>query len=147
MLSEARLLRGEAVIDAIRQQIERAIQAAAKRGLPQKYLTVKPYGKTHGVLLEYLAAHLARPVPASRLRILTGDQIHTERRVRELRALGLDISWHKVADEDQYILRNLTIDMHVAVKSQLERSVRADRSIGEDVRAGLLRNVLTVVVE
>jgi hypothetical protein len=130
-VAEARLLRGGAVIDSVRQQIERAIRSADQGDLPKKYLTVRPYGRTHSVLLEYLSGRLARPVPASRLRVLTGDQIHTERRVRELRDLGLDVSWHKVADEDQYVLKSLEIDMRYAGKCQVERSIRADRSLDE----------------
>src|SRR5690348_6540821 len=84
-LSERRLLGGERAIDAICLRIESVIRTNNLGVIPEKYLSVKKYGRTHAVLVQYLAERLGQSVPASRLRVLTGDQIHTERRVRELR--------------------------------------------------------------
>jgi hypothetical protein len=44
------------------------------------------------------------------LRVVTGDSVHTERRVRELRELGLDVQTSKDSGYDYYTLGSLDVD-------------------------------------
>jgi hypothetical protein len=68
-------------------------------------------------LYEYLALHLGEPVSATRLRALTGDQIHTERRLRELRDLGLRLTPRRIADENHYVLASEDVDFDYAARA------------------------------
>jgi hypothetical protein len=90
----------------------------------------------HGPLYAYLAAHVGEAVPAWRLRVLTAEQKETERRVRELRDLGLDVE----ASAETFTLRSLdpAIDAGVvwAVEKRLEtrsglRSPEVERRLRE----------------
>ena len=119
----ARALIGDSAdrIDDARARIEAEMAAMAHGTLGPDELRVGPYGGVHPVLLEYLVRHVGHYVPASRLRVLTGDQVHTERRVRELRDLGFDVDWQRVSDEDQYILRSLEPDISAAATAFVEK--------------------------
>ena len=83
--------------------------------VPGKYLAVRGYKSVQPILLQYLAQHVGNPVRSSKLRVLTADQTHTERRVRDLRDLGFEVDWKKVADDDQYILKSTEADLGAAV--------------------------------
>ena len=98
------------------------------RGVDQ-YLRVAPYSGVHPALLEYLAARPSTDVPALELRLLTGDQVHTERRLRELRDLGFELTWRKVGEEFTYRLERLEPDLDAAARFQLEHRIKEDRSI------------------
>ncbi|MGW2147396.1 hypothetical protein ACWCOT_24045 [Nonomuraea bangladeshensis] len=81
--------------------------------LPAAYLTV-PYGSSvHEKLFLTLLQRQGNEVPASLLRIVTADSVHTERRIRELRELGLDIVTAKASGSDTYKLDSLEIDLSV----------------------------------
>jgi hypothetical protein len=119
---------GEELLAVKRQIQERMIHRYASI-VPSRLLVVHGYTGVHGVLLNYLSRRVRDPVPASRLRLLIGDQIHTERRVRELRELGFDVTWKRVSGEDQYVLVSLDPDFDSAAKVQLGLNLRTDRSI------------------
>jgi len=106
--------------------------------VPERLMQVRGYATVHALLLEYLASHRGEPVAASRLRVLVGDQIHTERRVRELRDLGFAVTWKRVAGEDQYVLGATDPDLDRAARSQLALNVRADKQLSKDARASFL---------
>ncbi|MFE3259025.1 hypothetical protein [Nocardia sp. NPDC059229] len=78
--------------------------------IPDRYLTV-PYGsKTHETLFAVLLQWIGKPVSADWLRFTTQDSVHTERRTRELRELGLQIQTGKSSGADVYTLQSLMID-------------------------------------
>ena len=99
---------------------------------PERLLRIRGYGWTHAVALAYLRTYVRHPVPSSRIRVLVGDQIHTERRVRDLRDLGFDISWKKVGGEDQYVLADELPDLGRAAKLQLALNLGKDRTLPAD---------------
>ncbi|MFJ6743786.1 hypothetical protein ACIQOU_33560 [Streptomyces sp. NPDC091279] len=72
-----------------------------------------PYGdQLHEHLFSLLQENLSQPIEAAKLRIVTADSVHTERRTRELRELGMDVDWYKKDGLDFYVLRSfdLTFD-------------------------------------
>jgi hypothetical protein len=79
--------------------------------LPTRVLTVSGYQSPHPLLYGYLAEHHGQRVPSWRLRVLTADQVHTERRVRDLRDLGLDV----VEEHDDYVLTSPAPDVDLGV--------------------------------
>lgn len=130
-------------LDVTRARVEHRMQERWGGRLPDKFLVVRGYGGVHPILLEYLIRHVGVPVPASRLRLLTGDQVHTERRLRELRDLGYDLTWTRVFDEDDYVLHNGAPDLDAASKFQATRNIRGDRSLNANQRDALLAMVAT----
>ena len=114
------------------------MQQLYKGLLPDEYLIARGYTGAHPVIFEYLLQHVGHPVSGSRLRVLTGDQVHTERRVRELRDLGFSVEWKKVYDEDQYMLLSNTPDLDAAARSQLQHNIKNDRSLSASERNRLL---------
>ncbi len=71
-----------------------------------------PYGSTmHRELFSLLIDRVGQPVPADYLRIITGDAVHAERRVRELRELGLPVATTSAAGTDAYLLASGDIDL------------------------------------
>jgi hypothetical protein len=113
------------VLDGVRAKVERRMAELYGGRVPPEYLTVRKYGATHQLLAAYLFRQPGRPVPASRLRLLTGDQVHTERRVRELRDLGLSIEAARVAGENQYILANQEPDADRGAAIQLSQNIKS----------------------
>ncbi len=95
--------------------------------VPEKYLSVHGYKSVQPILLQYLAQHAGNPVRSSKLRILTSDQTHTERRVRDLRDLGFQVEWKKVADDDQYVLKSIQPDLNAAATLQVRKNVKDDK--------------------
>jgi len=70
-----------------------------------------PYGsEVHEKLFQILLQRFDIDVPAGLLRVLTHDSVHTERRLRELRELGLDIGTSNSSGIDMYRLKSLNID-------------------------------------
>ncbi|MFE7562383.1 hypothetical protein [Kitasatospora sp. NPDC057500] len=99
-------------------RIQLADRMAAEYGerIPQRYLTV-PYGsRTHEELFAMLLQRIGQPVSAALLRVVTGDSVHTERRTRELRELGLDIANSHEGGNDVYTLRSLELDTSLIPK-------------------------------
>lgn len=93
---------------------------------PSRVLEVRGYSGVHQVLLRYLHRHVGSFVSGDRLRVLTGDQVHTERRVRELRDLGLNIEAKKVAGQNQYRLASAEPDLLEASRYHLRKNLEAD---------------------
>ncbi len=95
---------------SLRKQLQAAINTRYAGKIPDRYLKL-PYGsRVHGELFTILLQRQGTPVQAALLRVVTGDSVHTERRVRELRELGLDIQTSKESGYDNYTLGSLNID-------------------------------------
>ena len=124
-LAQAHLEPLNPVLDGVRMKVEGRMSELYGGRIPQQYLTLRKYGATHQLLAAYMFRQTGRPVSASRLRLLTGDQVHTERRVRELRDLGLSIEAGRVAGENQYILASQEPNVDRGAKIQLTQNIRS----------------------
>jgi hypothetical protein len=137
-VAQRHLLRDKSLLEATRARVEERMRELYDQRIPEKYKVVHGYTSVQPILLEYLAQHAGNPVRSSKLRILTGDQIHTERRVRDLRELGFDVEWKKVSDDDQYVLSTVEADIGRAAAIQLRKNIRDDKKIAKAERDSLL---------
>jgi hypothetical protein len=126
------------LIEATLTKIHEQMRSLFAGKLPDRYLVVRGYKGIHPILLEYLAQHVGQPVRSSKLRVLTGDQTHTERRVRDLRDLGFAVEWKKVADDDQYELRSVQPDLDKAARLHVKRNINSDRTLSAQEKTKLL---------
>lgn len=125
-------------LQGVREAVGSEMRALFAGIVPNEYLVVRGYGAVHKLLYSYLLKHVGNPVPAAKLRVLTGDQTHTERRVRDLRGLGLAIDARTVADENAYVLESEHPDRVKAARFLVERNVRNDRRLSAPERVTLL---------
>jgi len=140
LVAQRYLLRGDSLLETTRKRIEQRMAELYGNHIPAKYRVVHGYTSVHPILLQYLAQHLGNPVRSSKLRILTADQIHTERRVRDLRDLGFQVEWKKVSDEDQYILTSIEPDLGAAAALHVRKNIKDDKKLAklEKVRLSAL---------
>jgi hypothetical protein len=103
-------------LDAVLERLENEMRAQIAGAIPLDVVVLPRYGRTHRKLFEYLWLHRGRGVAASRLRVLTGDQVHTERRVRELRDVGLRIEAVRRSGENVYELTSEVPDVPAALQ-------------------------------
>lgn len=105
------------------------------RLVPEKYLRVIYSGQAHERLFAVLLHSIGEPVHGERLRCVTGDSIHTERRVRELRELGLDVTWKQINGSQHYTLGSPTLasdEIAALAKKAIGKS--SDLSLAEKER-------------
>jgi hypothetical protein len=140
LVAQHYLLRGDTLLETTRARIEARMKESFS-AIPAKYLAVHGYKSVQPILLQYLAQHAGNPVKGSKLRILTGDQIHTERRVRDLRDLGFQVTWKKVADEDQYVLASVEPDLAGAAALQVRKNIKEDKKLSKQERDNLLNSL------
>jgi hypothetical protein len=131
ILAEGELVTDEPALDGIKRQVTQRMRELFGGRIPDRYLKVRGYSGIRSMMFEYLVRHVGEPVPASRLRVLAGDQVHTERRLRELRDLGLHLTSTRVADDDQYILHSAAPDLDRAARVVAEHNVRNDRNLAD----------------
>src|SRR5689334_15870865 len=81
---------GAADLGEVKSLLERAM-ATNYSGLPPQYLNLRGFGAVHDLIFAYLKHRVGQDVSADELRMLTGDAVHTERRARDLRVLGLQL--------------------------------------------------------
>ncbi|MBI4907604.1 MAG: hypothetical protein HY820_28530 [Acidobacteria bacterium] len=140
-LAQRFLLQGETLLNATQKRIEQRMRDLFADRIPESYLVLRGYKGVHPILLEYLAQHVGEPVRASKLRVLTADQTHTERRVRDLRGLGFHVEWKRVAGEDQYVLNSREPDLDAAAGLQVHRNISADKKLSSQQRVTLLSSL------
>lgn len=138
LVAQRYLLHGDTLLDATRQRIEQRMAEIYDDRIPARYKVVHGYTSVQPILLQYLAQHAGNPVRSSKLRVLTGDQIHTERRVRDLRDLGFDVEWKKVSDDDQYILASVEPDLVRAARLLVRKNIRDDKKLDRAEKDRLL---------
>ncbi|MFD4675232.1 hypothetical protein ACFWNN_36275 [Lentzea sp. NPDC058450] len=94
----------------LRDQLAEQMQLWYGDRLPESYLSV-PYGfRVHEELFSILFQRMGQNVEAALLRVVTGDSVHTERRTRELRELGMAVTSYKANDIEYYCLKSLDLD-------------------------------------
>lgn len=131
VLSHEFLLKGVTVLASTVSRVEARMRELLGGRIPEQYLAVRGYKGIHPILLEYLSQHVGKPVRSSKLRVLTGDQTHTERRVRDLRDLGFAVDWKKTSGEDQYELRHLEPDLDKAARLHVRRNLVKDKGLDQ----------------
>ncbi|MDQ0761099.1 hypothetical protein [Streptomyces canus] len=98
-----------------------------------------PYGnQLHERLFSLLEENFSQPIEAAKLRIVTADGVHTERRTRELRELGMDVDWYEEDGLDFYVLRSF--DLNFEVLPSLVRTIVRNKRKSKAERERLLRN-------
>ncbi|MFE0252431.1 hypothetical protein [Streptomyces sp. NPDC059010] len=94
----------------LRARIEAEMRNRYADRVPERFLKV-PYGSNvHELLFMILLRALGAPVDSDRLRVVTGDKTHSERRARELRELGFNLTTSEVDGSQFYTLVDLEID-------------------------------------
>lgn len=101
--------------------------------IPEKYLKVPYGGRTYEQLFTVLLLEMGRPVQAAMLRIVTADAVHAERRVRELRELGLDIDAREANERNVYTLNSLELDTS-KIPTIIKNLLRDDKTLTKDQR-------------
>jgi hypothetical protein len=117
----------EDALDRWKEQVEARMSSVlpeAHRVLPAAYFVVRGYSGIHRTIFAYLDRHSGRPVSALRLRVLTADQVHTERRVRELRDLGLRVESTRESGTDVYNYLPAASSIEDGARYQLRRNLR-----------------------
>ncbi|MGX1474988.1 UNVERIFIED_CONTAM: hypothetical protein RKD50_003796 [Streptomyces canus] len=94
----------------VRTRVRDQMHSRFSGAVPEQYLKV-PYGtKANEELFAVLVQEIGSPVDNARLRTINADDVHTERRIRELRELGLDITSTTVNGRRHYTLGSLELD-------------------------------------
>ncbi len=124
----------------LRARLQKEVLDRYKDLLPERYLKV-PYGtRVHEELFTLLLQRLGQPVQAAFLRMVTADSVHAERRIRELRELGIDIRTSKENGFDFYILGSLNVDVSL-VPSIVGNQIKKNKTIGRAKRKEYLEIV------
>ena len=118
-------------------QIQQNMVSRYAETVPGNLLRAPYGGRTYERLFSLLQDNQAEPVPAAMLRIVTGDDVHTERRVRELRELGLDLAWYEMDGINVYELRSLDIDLGM-VPAIVRNKVRQSKALNQSAKLRIL---------
>ncbi len=143
-LAEAADREAGTVMDLARAKIAAEMRVRYSQIVPEDLIVVRRYGGTHALLLAYLRKRVGAPVLAARLRILTGDQVHTERRVRELRDLGFDIEAAHAAGQSQYTLRRADQDLATAAAIQMSSNVQEAKAVSAARKQEILAAIVAI---
>jgi hypothetical protein len=132
----ASLVEGETFY-SLRARLQTEINTRYAGVVPERYLRL-PYGsRVHEELFMLLLQRQGTPVQAALLRVVTGDSVHTEQRVRELRELGLDIQTSKESGYDTYTLSSLDID-HSFIPKIVANLINKDSRLSSAQKQALL---------
>lgn len=114
--------------EAVRKSVGHALVARYSGLLPEWALRV-PYGSdTHRTLFCLLAEWRGEPVSADYLRVVAADAVHAERRVRELREIGLNVVAAKAHGYDSYTLTSFDVNLAVAQTIAVNH-IRANKAL------------------
>jgi hypothetical protein len=76
---------------------------------------------------------LGKPVDSDRLRVVTGDKTHSERRARELRELGFNVKTSEKDGSQFYTLVDLEID-YTKVPELIAKVIHKSKALGQAER-------------
>lgn len=94
----------------LRSRVSQSLLERFGDRIPEKYLAVPYDTVANQDLFGLLYEHMGKPVETTILRAINADDIHTERRIRELRELGLRIDSVKHDGVGCYLLTSLNLD-------------------------------------
>ncbi|WP_306322313.1 MULTISPECIES: hypothetical protein [unclassified Streptomyces] len=93
----------------IHARVQAELDARYGNFFPDGFLKTPYSGQLHERLFSLLQENLNTDLEGDMLRIVTADSVHTERRARELRELGLDVECRKAKEGDFYNLHSLDL--------------------------------------
>ncbi|GGX44975.1 hypothetical protein [Streptomyces fructofermentans] len=96
--------------EELRSRVRESLQERFGDRIPEKYLAVPYDSVACQDLFGLLRENMGKPVDTAVLRALNADDVHTERRIRELRELGLRIDSVKRDGVGCYLLASLDLD-------------------------------------
>lgn len=108
--------------------------------LDARHRRVRAFGPTHRLLYGYLKRRLDTDVDVDEIRILTGDAVHTERRLRELRELGLEIVMGQSGGIRTCNMSS-KVDLAAAASAIVRREVEGDATLSDIARQAMLERV------
>ncbi|AWK09570.1 hypothetical protein DDQ41_12305 [Streptomyces spongiicola] len=119
-----------AAFHEVRARIQDELHSRFSGRVPDQFLRV-PYGTTaNEELFAVLHQEIGSPVDSARLRTVNADDIHTERRIRELRELGLDVTSAKVNGHQYYILDSLELDS-ARIRDLVVKAIRNSKALSK----------------
>jgi hypothetical protein len=129
-----------AAFQEIRTRIQDELHSRFAGRVPDRYLRV-PYGtKANEELFAVLHQEIGSPVDSARLRTINADDIHTERRIRELRELGLDVIPSKVNGNQYYVLGSLDLDSD-RIRELPVKAIRNTKSLSKAEKEDLIARI------
>lgn len=128
----------EPIVEDARRVVKEKMNQSFGAAMPESLMFIRPYNQIHVLLLGYLLQRLGQGVSGTRLRLLTGDQIHTERRLRELRELGFQIEVTRTAGAFHYRLVDTVVEAERAAKAILKSNIRRVKNLSESRKLELL---------
>jgi hypothetical protein len=132
------LSRDQFGLDDLRAQVQDRMRQLFSGRVDSGLFVVHGYTSPHPDLYAYLASRVGDVVPAWRLRLLTRDAIHTERRTRELRDFGLHIDAIEEDSEAHYSLQSLSADLTYGAAFQLRKNASKSKHLTEHARADII---------
>ncbi|WP_328633331.1 hypothetical protein [Streptomyces sp. NBC_00356] len=93
----------------IHARVQDELNSRYGKFFPVGILKVPYGGQLHERLFSLLQENLNTDLEGDMLRIVTADSVHTERRARELRELGLDLEFRNTKEGDFYNLHSLDL--------------------------------------
>ena len=109
--------------------------------IPARIRVVRGFGKVHELLFAYLSTREGEIVDADELRVLTGDAVHTERRARELRDLGIDLQSRSDAGRSAYLLRSCIPDAAIGAANLIRLNVLRDAELGQAEKIRMVESI------
>lgn len=123
---------------ALKARVEAAMRELFAGRVDSSLFVVRGYTSPHPDIYTYLASRVGEAVPAWRLRLLTRDAVHTERRTRELRDFGLLVDAFEQSGEAQYRLRGLDPDLTYGAAFQLRKNAAGSTRLSPRDRAAII---------
>ncbi|MEU2283286.1 hypothetical protein ABZ614_15400 [Streptomyces sp. NPDC013178] len=104
--------------------------------IPEQFLKVPYSSKVHELLFMILLRSIGKPVSSDKLRLANRDNVHTERRTRELRELGFNIATSETDGARHYTLVGLDID-YAKVPELIAKAINKSGSLTEAEKESL----------
>ena len=121
----------------LRSRIQEEMHARYADRIPERFLKV-PYGsEVHELLFTVLLQRLGQPVDSALLRVATSDNVHTERRIREIRELGCHITASMSGSNQYYTLASLDLDF-TKIADLVGKEIRKSGAITADEKGDLI---------
>lgn len=138
-MSMAAVPRAQYRLDDVKRAVEGEMRRLYEGRIDSKFFPIRRYSTPHPDIYALLAARVGESVPGWRIRLLSGDKIHTERRTRELRDLGLSIEVTGDDDESMYRLTSLEPNLRYAAAFQLRENASRAGAANFRLRADVIR--------
>jgi hypothetical protein len=126
-------------LDEVKRSVRDEMRRLFEGHVDSSLFAVGGYTTPHPDVYAVLASRVGEPVPGWRLRLLSGDKIHTERRTRELRDLGLDVDVTGSQDNKLYCLTSLEPNLRYGAAFQLRKKASDSKKLSRLDRAAAIQ--------